>query len=74
MKSAYRVAEFIQSAFSFDDNDNVIGVDMKVRFQEILGDDYTTPYRDHESIMRDLNGYHRWIKQKATMIYGELPF
>lgn len=70
----YQVAEFIQTAFRFDDDYNVIGIDLNTRFQTILGDDYSSSYRDHAEILNDLNGYYAMIKAKAEDRYGKLPF
>jgi hypothetical protein len=75
MKTPYQVAEFIQTAFYFDDDDVPYFFDERTRWQEILGSDYPCGvFRDFEAIRQDIPKYHAYIKSLAKTKYGELPF
>lgn len=74
-QTPYQVAEFIQTQFSFNDDYDVINVNLNCRWQWIFGDDCTIGhFRDHDDIRSDMNGFYRAVKELATRIYGELPF
>ena len=70
-----QVAEFIQTAFTFNDDDEVIGVDVNTHWQWIFGSDYVLPgFKDHDDIRADMNGFYKAVKSLATRIYGQLPY
>ncbi len=71
MKTAYQVAEAIQSRFSFDEEGNVIGC--KNRFMsDILGSDWAS--NKHYDNYTAIGTFYNAVICKAEKIYGPLPF
>ena len=70
----YQAAEFLQSAFSFNDDNEAIFYN-RARLQPILGDDYIVPgFRDYADIDANVSGFYKAVRNLAEKRFGKLPF
>jgi hypothetical protein len=71
----YQAAEFLQSGFSFNDDNQVVDFRRNYHWSYLLGSDYAKGgFRDYGDIEANVNGFYCHVRYLAEQKYGKLPF
>lgn len=71
----YQAAEFIQTGFSFNDDNEVVDFRRNYPWSQLLGSDHDNGgFRDYGDIQANINGFYGHVRYLAEKKYGKLPF